>query len=319
LSLEDPHAIASELVDHLDAMVAYWNGDRVCEFANPAYREWFGKDTHDVVGMTLEGLLGPLYSKNLPYIDAAYAGRKQVFERDIPSTDGTVRTGLVTCTPRWVDGVVKGIFVHVADVTPLKAIARELEAARKSAEHRATHDCLTGLPNRVVLMDGIQRAIRHAEAAHTMFALLSIDVDHFKRINDSQGHSGGDRFLVELAARFNAAIRSCDWVVRIAGDEFLILLPGIESITHVLNLADRIMAVAREPMALGGTTMLPSLSMGIALFPQHGATAVRLLESSDRALYAAKQRGRNCFTLARFEEVPDETGAHSRHRTGGAR
>jgi PAS domain S-box-containing protein len=118
-------------VDHIDAMVAFWDKDQRCVFANNAYREWFGKTREEMLGTRLQDLLGPLYKKNLPYIAAAYAGRKQVFEREIPTPDGTsIRYSLATYTPYIVDGEVQGIFVHVADVTPLKKLEAELRASK---------------------------------------------------------------------------------------------------------------------------------------------------------------------------------------------
>lgn len=124
--------LALNLLDHLDAMVAYWDADQVCVFANDAYLAWFGKTKQEMRGITLEQLLGPIYPKNLPHIRAAYEGKVQIFEREIPSPDGRViRHSLATYTPHVVDGEVRGIFVHVADVTPLKRLEHRL---RKSEE-----------------------------------------------------------------------------------------------------------------------------------------------------------------------------------------
>jgi PAS domain S-box-containing protein len=121
--------LALRVVDHAPAMLAYWNRDQVCLFANSAYVEWFGKGRLDVVGLTLRELLGPLYELNLPYITAALAGERQVFERTIPRPDGSgARESLATYTPDVKDGTVRGFYVHVADVTQLKALQRQLES-----------------------------------------------------------------------------------------------------------------------------------------------------------------------------------------------
>jgi PAS domain S-box-containing protein len=121
--------LALEVADHVPAMLAYWNRYQVCVFANEAYRSWFGKSRSDVVGSTMQELLGPLYAANLPYIQRALAGETQVFERTIPQPGGGVRESLATYTPHVVAGVVHGFFVHVADVTPLKTLERQLELA----------------------------------------------------------------------------------------------------------------------------------------------------------------------------------------------
>ena len=123
-----------DLVDHLDAMVAFWNIDEVCVFANQAYLAWFGKTREQMIGITLEQLLGPIYPQNLPYIRAAYAGQVQVFEREIPSPDGRIRQSIATYTPHVVAGEVRGIFVHVADVTSLKTLERELRRSEERLE-----------------------------------------------------------------------------------------------------------------------------------------------------------------------------------------
>ena len=117
--------IALRVANHISAMVAYWDTDQRCVFSNDAYREWFGKKPELMRGMTMKELLGPLYSLNLPYILGALNGETQVFERRIPMPAGGGRDSICTYTPDVVDGVVRGFFVHVADVTQL----REREAA----------------------------------------------------------------------------------------------------------------------------------------------------------------------------------------------
>jgi PAS domain S-box-containing protein len=125
----DPGEVATHalrVADNVPAMLAYWNADQVCLFANDAYRAWFGKSRDEVVGTTMRELLGPIYDLNLPYIRAALAGEVQVFERAIPSPDGSgTRESLATYSPDIVDGTVRGFFVQVADVTAMKTLQRE--------------------------------------------------------------------------------------------------------------------------------------------------------------------------------------------------
>lgn len=127
-----PAEVALELVENLDAMVAYWDLNEVNVFANRAYLDWFGKTKEQMVGITLEQLLGPIYPKNLPYLRAAYGGQVQVFEREIPAPDGRLRSSLATYRPHFVDGVVRGLLVHVVDVTALKRI----EQRHRESEER---------------------------------------------------------------------------------------------------------------------------------------------------------------------------------------
>lgn len=300
--------IVLSLVDHLDAMLAYWDINQVCVFANNAYRDWFGKTREQILGLTLSELLGPLYRKNLPYIQAAYAGQKQVFEREIPTPDGRVRHSLATYTPHIVDGAVRGIFVHVADVTPLKLLEHELKAAKAKAELIATHDFLTGLPNRVLWQDRITQALALARRQHEMLAVLSVDIDDFKKVNDTYGHSEGDRLLVEIASRMKNTLRDVDTVARFGGDEFIVLIPEIDSESQVEVVADRLLASLRRPLGLGSETIEPACSLGIALYPGHGTTPEALMVNSDRALYAAKKRGKSCYVFFATEagtRLPD--------------
>ena len=293
-------SLLSELIDHLDAMVAYWNQDRVCVIANAAYREWFGKIKEEVVGMTMQQLLGPLYEKNVPYIDAAFAGEKQIFEREIPLPSGEgSRHSLATYTPHIVDGRVRGIFVHVADVTQLKRLELQLQLAKERAESRAAHDVLTGLPNRLLLQETVDREIAIAERTRRMLGILVIDFDNFKGVNDRFGHATGDLYLVEVAARLRVALRHGDVLFRVGGDEFLAVLPGLDSMTAVEVLVSRLIAAVDAPLRVDGHVESPTVSIGAALYPQHGRSLSELLAVADLALYNAKAHGGNQYWLPR--------------------
>lgn len=291
--------IALMIVDHISAMTAYWDADQICLFANSAYREWFGKSREQLLGITMKDLLGPLYEKNLPHIKAALRGESQLFEREIPLPDGTVRHSLATYTPHIVDGAVCGFFVHVADVTQLKKLEKELKAAKEEAEKLATHDFLTGLPNRVLIKDRISTAILQAKRRQLTVAVMSMDLDDFKHINDRYGHGGGDKVLVEIAYRVKHAIREADTIARLGGDEFVLVCPDVRSTGEVTDLVVRILNAVRQPLKVGGDTLVPTCSLGVALYPGGGSTPEELMLSSDHALYEAKKLGKNRFAIAR--------------------
>lgn len=291
-------ALLLELVDVLDAMVAYWDEQQVCRFANMAYKAWFGRGRAELLGTPLKELLGPLYEKNLPHIEAAYRGERQVFERAIPRPDGSgVRHSLATYIPRRVGGRVVGIFVHVADVEPIKRLEAALKAAKDEAEHLAMHDHLTGLPNRLLLQDRCEAALAQARRSGDKVYLLAVDVDHFKQVNDDHGHPAGDRFLIEVAARIKSCVREYDTVARTGGDEFVVLAAGLPAQDGIEALARRMLAAVRQPCAVGTAVLTPSISIGVAEFPAHGATQESLAWAADHALYAAKRAGRNRFVI----------------------
>ncbi len=125
----DRSQLALSVVNHISAMVAYWDASERCAFSNAAYQEWFGKSPCEMVGMSMKELLGPLYELNLPYIRAALRGDRQVFERRIPLPGGGFRDSIATYTPDVAGGVVLGFFVHVADVTALRKREAALEEA----------------------------------------------------------------------------------------------------------------------------------------------------------------------------------------------
>lgn len=125
--------IAWKVVDHVDALLGYWDRDRCCQFANAAYRTWFGKTREDILGTHIKDLLGPLYEMNLPYIEAVLQGKEQIFERTIPLPDGSVRHSLASYYPDIVDGEVVGFSVQVTDVTRMKQLEHELKAAKAEA------------------------------------------------------------------------------------------------------------------------------------------------------------------------------------------
>lgn len=126
------NSLATMVADHVSAMLAYWDKDTVCRFANAAYLDWFGKRREDMIDkITIKELLGPLYEKNLPYISAALEGQQQTFEREIPLPSGEIRHSLANYYPDIVNGEVKGFFVHVADITPIKMLEKELMVSNK--------------------------------------------------------------------------------------------------------------------------------------------------------------------------------------------
>ena len=131
-----------------------------------------------------------------------------------------------------------------------------------------------------------------------MVAVLSLDLDGFKQVNDEFGHHAGDQFLVDIASRLAHSLRETDSVIRMGGDEFLVLCPAIDSATEAESMAARILERIRAPLVVKGTTVRPSCSIGIALAPPETVTPEELITNSDRALYLAKRRGRDQYAFA---------------------
>jgi diguanylate cyclase len=192
-----------------------------------------------------------------------------------------------------------------------------LEAANRQLRHLASHDALTGLPNRLLLDDRIAQAIAQAQRNSHEFAVLVIDLDRFKLINDSLGHRAGDDLLREVAQRLSGAVRAVDTTARTGGDEFVILLAGPVTQAEALEIGKRAIEVMEPSVRLLGIDVHISPSIGIAFFPQDGASVDTLLARADAAMYCAKERGRNnmqCYkegmSSATHERVRFESDLH---------
>jgi len=167
-----------------------------------------------------------------------------------------------------------------------------LDRARRSERYLATHDTLTRLANRKVFIERLNQAIAATRQEHErMFALLFIDLDRFKPVNDLLGHSFGDRLLRVLGERLRGSIRQSDTAARLGGDEFVVLLRKLEEPASAVAAAEHILAQLTRPVALDGQRLQPGLSLGIAVYPLHAADGRQLLQAADRAMYAAKSRG----------------------------
>lgn len=159
------------------------------------------------------------------------------------------------------------------------------------------HDALTELPNRTLLQDRLAMACATADRTAAQIAMLFIDLDHFKAINDTSGHITGDRVLQEVARRLQRLFRSVDTVCRLSGDEFLVLLTGISNRDDVSAAAQKMVAAIGESMDIEGEKLTVSASVGIALYPKDGEEMEALIRNSDSAMYASKQQGGNSFSF----------------------
>ncbi len=187
--------------------------------------------------------------------------------------------------------------------------AAQLELANERLQHAATHDFLTGLPNRTLLTDRLQQAIAHAQRDRTRFAAVVIDLDRFKSVNDSLGHLAGDELLREVSRRLAPALRTSDTLARMGGDEFVLLLRGFEVRGDIEGVLAKIQAGITRTMMVAGVELQISSSIGVALYPQDGRDGPSLLKHADAAMYHAKNGGRN-----RIEFFVDGMASFARER-----
>jgi len=200
------------------------------------------------------------------------------------------------------DGKIIGTVGTGRDITELKMIQIDLQKSmsildkqREQLEYQANHDALTDLPNRLLFIDRLQQSISLADRYDTKVALLFIDIDHFKEINDSLGHHIGDKLLIEFANRMKNKIRKSDTISRLGGDEFCIILNTIKEISFVTNFIIESMKIIEEPFIVNGRKLHVGMSVGISIYPNDGLSANALLKNADAAMYKAKDSGRNTY------------------------
>jgi len=171
----------------------------------------------------------------------------------------------------------------------------ELQDSRQEFEHLARHDMLTGLPNRRLFQDRLDHALARARRSGRKLALLFIDLDRFKEINDQVGHDAGDAVLQAVAARLAASTRESDTVARLGGDEFVVLLDDPSSQDQIATIAQKLLAALKPEIPFESYCLHAVASIGISQYPQDGQTATEILANADRAMYQAKAAGRNCY------------------------
>lgn len=204
-----------------------------------------------------------------------------------------------------IDVVISAIWElgRQGEVVRQLAVVEDVTERRRLAEisHFAEHDALTGLPNRVLLNDRLERLCAHHQRNGGKFAVAFLDLDHFKNINDTHGHEAGDLLLKTVAERLLATLRTSDTVSRLGGDEFVLLVSAVEDRASVKSLASKVLEQVAQPCTLGNAPDAPVVqvgcSLGLAIYPDHGRDAATLLLRADQAMYVAKRNGRNRWTL----------------------
>jgi diguanylate cyclase (GGDEF)-like protein/PAS domain S-box-containing protein len=293
LALRESEARLRTIADTLPTMVAYIDASQIYRFHNRAYDREFGKSGAPVVGMTILDTVGQArYATLLPYIARALGGETLVFEEH-DGAEGAERTLEVTYIPQvGDDGVtVTGFHVMRQDITSQKREKRHLLRL-------AQVDALTGLANRAGFMQKLSAAMQENADEGRLMALMYMDIDHFKPVNDTHGHHVGDALLKAFSARLTHTLRASDTIARMGGDEFTIVMEKLGRLEDASILAEKIVAAMQAPFDLGEVTVRVSASIGLAYYTDGPADPDALLREADRLLYQAKQAGRNTYRAA---------------------
>jgi diguanylate cyclase (GGDEF)-like protein/PAS domain S-box-containing protein len=286
---EEKSRLAFEAIRHSGEGIVMTDADRRIISANPAFEAMTGYAAAEVIGKTSEILFANHQQEGFldemrRSLDSAGHWQGEVWSRR--------RNGEVY--PEWLgisavreaDGRAR-YYVHIfSDMT-------ERKAAQKRIEFLAHHDPLTELPNRLLLRDRMAQAMARASRTRTRAALMFLDLDRFKKINDSLGHPVGDALLKAIAERLKGCVRESDTISRQGGDEFIIVLGDVRDSEAVARVADKIHQLMGQPFAVGNHSLITSFSIGVALFPDDGEDFDALLQKADTAMYHAKEAGRN--------------------------
>lgn len=283
----------------LDAIVTSDNEGTVLEW-NTGAENLFGYRREEAVGKNVDELIT---RPNLEITREAQALSSQVMDRkNLPPTetiryrkDGSSVHVVLTAAPILIEGEVVGGVATYTDITPQK----EME---KAIKHMATHDSLTGLPNRRLFNDRIVLEISHAQRREEKVAVVLMDLDLFKEINDTLGHNIGDKMLQAVGNRLTQILRKSDTVARMGGDEFMLILPEIKEISAIESSLSRLLEALQSPFLIEGNQLKISTSIGVSFYPDDGVDVDTLVKKADIAMYRAKERGGSQF---QFYQPPD--------------
>jgi diguanylate cyclase (GGDEF)-like protein/PAS domain S-box-containing protein len=303
------------VANNVPALISYVDRDQRYRFSNRTYDAWFGIAHEQMIGRTVAEVFGDeAYGRMRQDIERCIDGETVEFE--FTSTDkGRRRTLHTSCVPHLgAGGEVLGFYMLANDVTALKRAQEDLRFAAVQLQHDARrleflahHDTLTGLPNRAMFADRAREAVAHARRHDKTAAFLFLDMDNFKQVNDSLGHEVGDGLLKVMASRLRASVRGDDFVARIGGDEFCVLLQDIAEPHEAAAVAQKLLAELSKPCQVGEHEVSSGASIGIACVPQDGDEVGTLLRFADHAMYRAKQLGRNGYQF--FSGVLNDSAA----------
>ena len=277
------------LVEHGSDLISITDRMGGLVYASPAYQSVLGLDLATCLGEPLQDHVHPDDRPGVVAVGLALAespGASQTLDFRYGHADGSWRWVEATLTNRLTDPAVMGFVCNTRDVT------ERIEAAARLA-HQATHDVLTGLPNRALVQERLDRAHASEHLGAELLAAVFIDVDHFKVVNDTHGHHVGDQLLVQVAERLRGAARGDDTVARLGGDEFVIIA-GVTSEAAADALAARVCTAFAEPFEVDGLVLAVTGSIGLATTHEAGGAGA-LLAAADCALYEAKALGRATY------------------------
>ncbi len=298
-ALKREHSLLQTMIDGIDYSVMMIRPDYTIELMNETAQESLDKSY--ITDMQNPRCYEVSHHRSAPCDGADHpCPMMDVMSSGSPSTvlhshsDGSF-SELLAVPLKDEQGNIYAITESERDITTHMEVQNELRMQKQVLAFQAEHDTLTGLPNRALFMDRLQQSIKNARRGYTKTALLFIDLDHFKEINDTLGHAMGDKVLIEVANKLHHNVREVDTVARLSGDEFTIILENITNMDDITEIARKILHTFQQPMQIDGMHMKSTMSIGISTFPDDGNTPEELLQNADTAMYKAKNSGKNRY------------------------
>jgi diguanylate cyclase (GGDEF)-like protein/PAS domain S-box-containing protein len=298
LMTEAVHARRSEarfqtLVQNASDVILIVRPDTTISYQTPSVRRTLGYEPKELEGREFTSLLHPddLEKALAVYTGVAFrAGTSVTAEWRIRHADGVWHNVEVVATNLLDDPTVEGCVLTMRDVSERKVLEEELK-------HQAFHDALSGLANRALFHDRLEQALARAIRSSTSVAVLFLDLDDFKLVNDSLGHTAGDQMLAEVAVRINGSLRAGDTAARFGGDEFAVLVEQCNGLEEACEVAERIIADLYQKMLIDDREFHTRASIGIALSPRGTESPADLIQAADVAMYSAKARGKGSYEV----------------------
>ncbi len=276
------------LVENANDIIYALSPQGMITYVSPNWTEILGHSAEEVIGQDIARFVHPEDLENCyRFLQLVLkSGRKQQgVEYRVRHQNGSWRWHISNASPQFdAQGNVEAFMGIARDVTERKQYEDKIRRL-------AHHDVLTDLPNRALFADRLQQALQRAKRNKERCALMVLDLNEFKSINDTYGHATGDRILQQAAQRISKCLRSSDTVARMGGDEFMVLLPVVCSISGATAVAEKISEQLSKPFPVGGRKLQVTASIGVAIYPDHGGTETKLLAAADLAMYAAKHGG----------------------------
>ncbi len=298
---QEKNALATEVFENVSEGVMLTDRNQSILYVNPSFTELTGYGAEEVLGARPSMLSSGWHNKEFydrMWSEINHTGKwhGEIWNK---KKNGTLYAEELSISAvKDASGEITHYVAIFNDIT----VRKDLEA---KIHYQAQHDILTGLPNRLLLQDRIVQAIQHVQNSNRKAGVLFIDLDRFKRINDSLGHSVGDKLLQAIGERLKQCIRASDTVARIGGDELIVLLPNVLSEDDCKRVAEKIIHVMGKPILIEGNELYVTCSIGISMCPADGSDPDTLIQKADSAMYRAKMSGRNKY---RFHDLSCYTG-----------